>query len=80
MPKRYKIAWKPKENTDPTSTATFSKVEDDNADPSPEHPQDETVSKQLRKKLDDDGAAKHRDRWTAAEIKDLLGVDLKMRH
>jgi hypothetical protein len=80
MPKRYKIAWKPKDNTDPTSTATFTKVEDDNADPSPAHPQDEIVQKQRRKKLDDDGAAKHRDRWTAAEIKDLLGVDLKMRH
>jgi hypothetical protein len=80
MPKRYKIAWKPQENTEPTSTATFSKVEDDDGDPSPPTPRDETVSKQARKKLDDDRASKSRDRWTAAEIKDLLGVDLKMRH
>ena len=80
MPKRYKIAWKPQENTEPTSTATFSKVEDDDGDPSPSTPRDETVSKNARKKLDDDRASKKRDRWTSAEIKDLLGVDLKMRH
>jgi hypothetical protein len=80
MPKRYKIAWKTQENTDPTSTATFTKVEDDDGDPSPSTPQDETVSKHARKKLDDDRASKKRDRWTSAEIKDLLGVDLKMRH
>ena len=80
MPKRYTIAWTPEDNTEPTSTAIFTKVEDDNADPSPPNPQDETVPKQRRKKLDDDAAAKHRDRWTAAEIKTLLGVDLKSRH
>jgi hypothetical protein len=80
MPKRYKIAWKPQDNTEPTSIATFTKVEDDNADPSPSTPQDETVQKQARKKLDDDRASKKRDRWTAAEIRDLLGVDLKTRH
>jgi hypothetical protein len=77
MPKRYKVRFKPHDNTEPTSTATFTKVEDDNADPSPAHPQDETVPKHARKKLEDDGAAKHRDRWTGAEIKDLLGVKLR---
>jgi hypothetical protein len=80
MPKRYKVTFTPEENTEATSTAFFEKVEDDDGDPSPPTPREETVSRQARRKLDDDRASKNRDRWTSAEIKGLLGVDLKTRH
>jgi hypothetical protein len=74
MPKRYNVTWSPEDNTQPESTATFTKIQDDAADPCPSSPRVEVVSKSRRKALDED--RKNRDSWTCAELKRLLGVSL----
>jgi hypothetical protein len=74
MPKRYNVTWSAEENTQAESTATFTQVQDDAADPCPPMPRSEVVSRGRRKALDDD--RKNRDSWTCAELKHLLGVSL----
>jgi hypothetical protein len=78
MPKRYKVTWS--SGADPSeATVSFTLDKEDAADPSPADPRDEVVPTTRRKQFEA-AAAKQGGSLTRSEIKQLLGVDLKMRH
>jgi hypothetical protein len=74
MPKRYKVEFTPKQNTAPTSTASFTMKENDPNDSCPDDPRDETVTQERRRAFEK--GPKHKDLLDCRAIESELGVKL----